>query len=86
MFDQLLGGLVNKEKAIADTLNDTIEDIKDELGLSAADFIIVIKPTAENKTTGQNFKCVILKATPDLVKSVPSAIVRDITLKEIIGE
>lgn len=74
MFQELLGGLIDKEKAIYNTIKDALEEVAEELNCSYDKFIIAIKPTDEK----HNFKCYIM--------SDGFKLVREITLKEIIGE
>lgn len=86
MLEQLFGGLIDKEKVAYDAIKNTLEEVAEEfkqkgLPCSPDDFIIGIKPT-DHKF---NFKCFIMKATPNFVASVPATIVREITIKEIIG-
>ncbi len=83
MLEGLLGGLINKEQAVIDAIKDTLEDVALELQCNPDDFIIAIKPTPESDN---KFKCYILKATPDFLKAIPETIVREITVKEIIGD
>lgn len=77
MFQDLLGGLINKEKITYDTIKETLEDIAVELNCNPSDFIIAIKPT----DITFNFKCHIMRATEK-----GNVWVREITIKEILGE
>lgn len=78
----MFGQLFDIEGRTRETIQSTLEDIAEELGCSKDDFIIAIKPI-----DGEfNFRCYIIKATSDFVKSIPPAIVREITLKEILGQ
>lgn len=76
MLEQLLGGLIDKEKATYDTIQETLKDVAEELKCSPKDFIIAIKATDDNC----NFKCHIMRATEK-----GNVWVREITLKEIIS-
>ena len=77
MLQELLGGLVNKEKAIHDIIQETLKDVSEELKCSPSEFIIAIKATDEKF----NFKLHIMRATP-----TGNVWVREIALSEIIGE
>ncbi len=68
MFD-----LFNKEKAIYNTIQVSLESLAEEMNCSCAEFFIMIKPTDEKG----NFKMWVFK---DNVK------IREITLSEIIGD
>ena len=48
MFENLLGGLVDKEKITYDTIQSTLEDVAEELNCSFKDFFIMIKPTNDD--------------------------------------
>jgi hypothetical protein len=76
MLANMLGGFVDKEQITYDTIQSTLENVAEELGCSFKDFFIMIKPTNENF----DMKFYIYKlenGTPKLV--------REITLKEILG-
>lgn len=77
MFANLMGGLVDKEKITHDTIQNTLEDIAEELGCRYSDFFVMIKPTDSDF----NMKFYIYH-TPE--NSVPK-FVREISLKEILG-
>ena len=90
-----------KEEATTLALNDTIDAIIEEFRTPSeefpkgqipncdyGDFVIMIRPVAAQNPddeTSKKFKCYILKGTPDLIKSVPGALHREIELKEIVG-
>lgn len=76
MLANLMGGLVDKEQITRDTIQDTLENISEELGCSYKDFFIMIKPTNDDF----NMKFFIYK----LENGVPKMI-REITLKEILN-
>lgn len=78
MLENLLGSLVDKEKAIYNTIQVTLESLTEELNCSANDFFIMIKPTDEKG----NFKCWIFKNNE---KGAPQKI-RELPLREIIGD
>jgi len=48
MLENLLGGLVDKEKITYDTIQSTLEDVAEELNCSFKDFFIMIKPTNDD--------------------------------------
>jgi hypothetical protein len=50
MFGQLLGGLIDKEQITHDTIQDTLEDIAQDLECSHKDFFIMIQPMDETFT------------------------------------
>ncbi len=77
MLEELLGGIINKEKAIYDAIQETLADIASELQCSPSEFIIAIKPTDDK----YNFKLHIMRATAEGNKWV-----REIAIKEIIGD
>lgn len=86
-LEGLLGGLLSpdaKVNAIKDTIKDSLEDVQAELGCTHSDFVIMIKPTNEE----HEFKLYIVKANGELLKSIaiPGTVVREITLKEIVGD
>ena len=77
MFGQLLGGLVDKEQITHDTIQDTLENVAEELGCKATELFIMIKATNEEF----HFKCWVYKTIDGSPK-----LVRQITLKEILGD
>lgn len=76
MFANLMGGLVDKEQITYDTIQETLENVAEELGCNYKDFFIMIKPTNDDF----NMKFFIYK----LENGVPKMI-REITLKEILN-
>ena len=76
MFENLLGGLVDKEKITYDTIQSTLEDVAEELNCSFKDFFRMIKPT--NDDVDMRFD--IFKYDDN---SQPQH-VREITLKQIL--
>lgn len=76
MFGDLLGGLVDKEKLTHDTIQDTLENLSEELGCTHKDFFVMIKPVDETYT----MKFYVYK----FENGVPK-IVREISLKEVLG-
>ncbi len=89
MLKELLGGMMSdkdKEDAIRMTLNNTLEDIAEELEkaeLDPANFIIAIGISGSAPEKG--FKCTILKANIDKLEAIPKAMHREITLSEIVA-
>jgi hypothetical protein len=77
MFASLMGGLVNTEKITHDTIQNTLENIAEELDCNYTDFFIMIKPSDEDF----NMKFYIYH-TPE--NSAPK-FVRQISLKEVLG-
>lgn len=76
MFGDLLGGLIDKEKITHDTIQSTLEDVADELGVSHKELFIMIKPIDETFT----MKFYIYK-----LETTGPKLVREITLKEILS-
>jgi hypothetical protein len=78
MLESLLGGLIDKEKAIATTIKESLKEVAKELKCSHNELFIMIKPTDDK----MNFKNWIYKHE----NGKPPKLIREITLKEIIGE
>jgi hypothetical protein len=78
MFSSLMGGLVDKEKITHDTIQSTLENIAEEMNCSYKDFFVMIKPIDEDF----DMKFYIYYATP----TAPPKFIREISLKEILGE
>ena len=72
-----MGGLVDKEKITHDTIQSTLEDIAEELGVDHSKFFIMIKPV--NVTFTMKFYIYQMQEN-----GVPKP-VREITLKEILN-
>lgn len=77
MFSNMLGGLVNKEQMTHDTIQNTLEDIAEELGCSYTDFFVMIKPNDEEF----NMKFYIYLSP----ENTAPKFVREISLTEILG-
>ena len=78
MFSSLMGGLVDKEKITHDTIQGTLEDLAEELGCSHTELFVMIKPTdAEFNMKFYVYSC---------PENTPPKFVREISLKEILGE
>lgn len=76
-FDNLLGGLVDKEKITHDTIQSTLEDIAEEIQCPWSDLFVMIKPIDESFT----MKFFIYHQE----KSKAPKFIREISLKEILG-
>ena len=76
MLGNLLGGLVDKEQITHDTIQDTLENVAEELGCSFSDIFIMIKPADETFT----MKFYIYKTENNVPKFI-----REITLTEILN-
>jgi len=77
MFGNLMSGLVNTEKITHDTIQNTLEDLAEELGCNYTDFWIMIKPVNETYT----MKFWVYKQE----QGKAPVFVREITLKEILN-
>lgn len=76
MFANMLGGLLDKEQIIYDTIQSSLENVSEELGCTEKDFFIMIRP-ADNE---YNFKLFICKYDEN---GNPRK-VREMQLKEIL--
>jgi hypothetical protein len=76
MLGSLLGGLIDKEKAIENTITNVLYDCSEELGVGHKDFFVIIRPVDENC----NFKFHLYRQ--DGGKPI---FVREITVKEVVG-
>ncbi len=72
----LLDGLFDKEKMVANTITGCLEDLAEELNCSYSELFIMIKPN----NADMQFKCWVYK-----IENGTPKIVREITLKEILG-
>lgn len=77
MFGELLGGLIDKEKATFDTIQATLETVAEELGCSYNEFFVMIKPIKEDFS----MKFYIYKTENGSPK-----LVREMTIKEVVGD
>ena len=77
MFANMLGGLMDKEQMIYDTIQSSLEDVAQELGCSYKDFFVMIRPADDE----YNFKLFI--CTYD-EQGNPRK-VREMQLKEILS-
>lgn len=76
MFANLMGGLVDKEKITHETIQNTLENVAEELQCSFSELFIMIKPINEDF----DMKFYIYK----IIDGVPNPI-REISLKEVLG-
>jgi hypothetical protein len=77
MLGELLGGLVDKEKAISITIKTALEAVAEELGCEHNELFIMIMPT-DSKMNFKNWVYKIVDGKPKMI--------REISLKEIIGD
>jgi hypothetical protein len=76
MLGELLGGLVDKEKATRETITNSFEDFAEELEVSHNELFITIKPKDEKF----GFVIHLYK----IVDGKPT-VIREVPLKEITG-
>jgi hypothetical protein len=76
MLGELLGGLVDKEKATRQTISNSFEDFSEELSCEHKDMFITIKPI-NNKFDFVIHLYKLVDGKPQVVREVP--------LKEITG-
>jgi hypothetical protein len=75
MFGNLLGGLIDTEQIVHDTIQTTLENVAEELNCTHKELFIMIKPIDESFT--MKFYIYKIEQSPKLI--------REITLKEILG-
>lgn len=75
MFGDLLGGLIDKEKATFDTIQNALENIAEELQCSHTEFFVIMKPV--DKDFSPKFY---------IYKMEGNKFIREITIKEILSE
>jgi hypothetical protein len=75
MFGNLLGGLIDTEQIVHDTIQSTLENVAEELNCTHKELFIMIKPIDESFT--MKFYIYKIEQSPKLI--------REITLKEILG-
>ena len=78
MFGNLLGSLVDKEKIIREYIENTIEDVAEELKCQPDHVFIMIKPISANS---QNFKVYLY----DMSQGGAPKMVREMELKEFVN-
>ena len=76
MLGDLLGGLIDKEKATRETITNTLEDLSEELGADYKEFFVTIQPTDEK----WGFKLYLYHLTDGRPRFV-----REVPLKEVTG-
>ena len=75
MLGNMLGGLFDTEKIVRDTIQTALENVAEELNCSYNELFIMIKPI--NEEFDMKFYVYKIEQSPKLV--------REITLKEILG-
>lgn len=75
MLGSMLGGLLNTEQIVRDTIQTTLENVAEELQCSHNELFIMIKPV--NAEFDMKFYVYKIEQSPKLI--------REITLKEILG-
>jgi hydroxypyruvate isomerase len=75
MLGNLLGGLIDTEQIVHDTIQSTLENVAEELNCTHKELFIMIKPIDESFT--MKFYIYKIEQSPKLI--------REITLKEILG-
>lgn len=74
-----LGSLIDKEKIIREYLENTIEDVSEELGVKPSEIFIMIKPTTKEDNS---FDVHLYR----LIENAPPQYVRMMSLKEFVDE
>jgi len=75
MLGSMLGGLIDTEKIVRDTIQTALENVAEELKCSHNELFIMIKPI--NAEFDMKFYVYKIEQSPKLI--------REITLKEILG-
>jgi len=75
MLGSMLGGLIDTEKIVRDTIQTALENVAEELQCSHNELFIMIKPI--NAEFDMKFYVYKIEQSPKLI--------REITLKEILG-
>ena len=70
MLGALLGGLVDKEKAIKEALEYTIEDVSEELNLKPDEIFIMIKPISKESNDFKIYLYDVSNGGPKLVRQM----------------
>jgi len=55
MLENMLSGLIDKEKAIKETIENAIEDVCEELNLQPNQVFLMIKPNSYRRSDGYGF-------------------------------
>lgn len=77
MFGNLLGGLINTEQIVHDTIQTTLEKLAIEMSCEYKDLFIMIKPVDDTFT---------MKFWVYKIEEKGPRLVREIPLKEVLGE
>ena len=75
MFGNMLGGLINTEQIVRDTIQTALENVAEELQCSHNELFIMIKPIDEE--FNMKFYVYKIEQSPKLI--------REIALSEILG-
>lgn len=75
MFGSMLGGLINTEQIVRDTIQTALENVAEELQCSHNELFIMIKPVDEE--FNMKFYVYKIEQSPKLI--------REIALSEILG-
>lgn len=75
MFASLMGGLIDKEKATFDTIQNALENIAEELKCSHTEFFVIMKPS--DAEFSPKFY---------IYRTAGNKFIREITIKEILSE
>lgn len=76
MFGELLGGLIDKEKATRETITNSFEDFAEELAVNHKDLFITLKPINDK------FEFVVHLYK---IENGKPRVIREVPLKEITG-
>ena len=80
----MLSGLFNKEQMVFDTIQDTLQNVSEELGCSHKELFVKIIPG--NEEFEPVFQVFHTKPYDSVDKTPAFRYVRDITIKEILGD
>ena len=76
MLENLLGGLIDKEKATRETIQNSLEDLAEELGVNYKELFVTIKPFNDSF----EFLLHLYK-----IENGKPILIREVPLKEITG-
>lgn len=77
MLGNLLGGLINTEQIVHDTIQTTLEKLATEMSCEHKDLFIMIKPVDETFT---------MKFWVYKLETKGPKLIREISLKEVLGQ
>lgn len=77
MLGNLLGGLINTEQIVHDTIQTTLEKLATEMSCEHKDLFIMIKPVDETFT---------MKFWVYKLEAKGPKLIREISLKEVLGQ